>query len=567
MLKFAPMGATPPQTLEPAPPTRQRETQPDTPADSVTWSGPLAAGREAPEAERRQLTVLFCDLVDSTALASQLDPEDLHEMVRLYQEICAAVIQRFEGHIAQYLGDGLLVYFGYPQAHEDDAQRAVRAGLGIVEALERLNARLDQERSVRLAVRLGIHTGLVVVGAIGTGGRSEQLALGETPNLAARLQGLAAPDTVVISVTTQRLVQGLFVCRDLGSQTLKGIPAPVPVYHVLGESASQSRLEVAGPTGLTPLVGREPEVALLQERWAQARDGHGQVVLLSGEGGIGKSRLVQMLKVQVADEPHVRWECRCSPYYRHSALYPVIDLFQRILRFQEDEAPDARLRKLEDTLAPYNVPLSEVVPLFASLLSVPLGDHYAPLTLSPERQKQQTLEAVLALLLALAAQRPVLFIVEDLHWIDPSTLELLSLVIDQGPTARLLTVLAFRPEFHPPWTSRAHMTQLTLARLPRSQAEVMVTRVAGGKALPAEVHQQVVARTDGVPLFVEELTRMVLESGLLQEREDHYELSGPLPPLAIPTTLHDSLMARLDRLAAVKEVAQLGATLGRDVFL
>src|SRR5712691_2241479 len=291
-------GATPAQTPEPASLTPQQETQPDTPAAPATWGGPFAAGREAPEAERRQLTVLFCDLVDSTALASQLDPEDLHEMVRLYQETCAAVIQRFEGHIAQYLGDGLLVYFGYPQAHEDDAQRAVRAGLGIVEALERLNARLERERSVRLAVRLGIHTGLVVVGAIGTGGRSEQLALGETPNLAARLQGLAAPDTVVISVTTQRLVQGLFVCHDLGSQTLKGIPAPVPVYHVLAERAPQSLLEMAGPTGLTPLVGREPEVALLQERWAQARDEHGQVVLLSGEAGIGKSRLVQMLKVQ-----------------------------------------------------------------------------------------------------------------------------------------------------------------------------------------------------------------------------------------------------------------------------
>jgi TOMM system kinase/cyclase fusion protein len=559
------VGEAPPQTQGLTSPTRQSEKPPATLADQAMPASPPATRREALEAERRQLTVLFCDLVDSTALAARLDPEELREVVRAYQAACAEVIGRFEGHIAQYLGDGLLVYFGYPLAHEDDAQRAVRAGLEILEALAQLNTCLAQERDIRLAVRLGIHTGLVVVGEMGAGTRYEQLALGETPNLAARLQGLAAPDTVVISAATYRLVQGFFACRELGSQTLKGIPAPVLVYCVLAESGAQSRLETetAGTSGLTPLVGREPEVALLQERWIQSKDGLGQVVLLSGEAGIGKSRLVQVLKAHVAGEPHTRLECRCSLYYKNSALYPVIDLFQRALQLHQDDTPQQKLSKLEGALEQYGFSLSEEVPLFASLLSLPLPGRYPPLTLTPQRQRQKTLEAVLAVLLALAARQPLLFIVEDLHWVDPSTLELLSLLLDQGPTARILTLLTCRPEFPPPWGFRAHLTPITLNRLPRIQVAVMVQRVVGGKALPVEVHQQVVARTDGVPLFVEELTRMVLESGLLREREDHYELSGPLPPLAIPTTLHDSLMARLDRLAAVKEVAQLGATLGR----
>ncbi len=545
---------TPTQPVEPA------EAQ-EPPPDQATW--PPTEPR-APEAERRQLTVLFCDLVDSTRLASQLDPEDLREVIQAYQATCAQVIQRFEGHIAQYLGDGVLVYFGYPQAHEDDAQRAARTGLGIVEAMGRLNARLQSEKEIRLAVRVGIHTGLVVVGEMGGAGRREPLALGETLHVAARLQGLATPDTVVISTTTYQLIHGYVACQDLGSHPLKGIATPAAVYRVLHPNPAHSRLDVAASRGLTPLVGRDAEVALLRERWAQVKDGRGQVVLLSGEAGIGKSRLVQVLKAQVADQPHVRWECRCSAYSQNSALSPVIELFQRMLQWTNEDAPDDKLRKLEAALAPYPVSLPEVVPWFASLLSLPLPDRYPPLSLPPERQKQKTLEAVLRVLQALAARQPVLFIVEDLHWGDPSTLELLSLLIDQGPTARILTLLLFRPEFRPPWGFRAHVTPLTLVRLPQHQTEVMVERVAGGKALPAEVVEQVVAKTDGVPLFVEELTKMVLESGLLRERAERHELTGPLPPLAIPTTLHDSLMARLDRLAAVKGLAQLGATLGRE---
>jgi TOMM system kinase/cyclase fusion protein len=530
---------------------------------------PLAAPPPEPhpsDAERRQLTVLFCDLVESTVLAARLDPEELREVVQAYQETCAKVIARYEGHIAQYLGDGLLVYFGYPLAHEDDAQRAVRAGLGIVEAMAQLNARLTQERGVSLAVRLGCHTGLVVVGEVGGGARHEQLALGETPNLAARLQGLAAPNTLMISAATFHLLGGFFACQPLGTPLLKGFVQPLAVYRVLYESMARSRLEAVGALGLTPLVGREQEVRLLQERWAQVKDGLGQVVLLSGEAGIGKSRLVQMLQEHVAAEPQA-WltPCQCSPYYQNSALYPMIELLERVaLRFEREESPEQKLSKLEGFVVQYGLPLAEVVPLFAALLSLPLTADYVPLTVSPEQQKQQTLHTLLTILLRIAAQQPVLFVMEDLHWVDPSTLELLSLLVDQGPTARILALFTFRPDFSPPWMGRAHLTQVTLNRLPRRQAIEMTGRVAHSKALPPEVVEQVVAKTDGVPLFVEELTKMVLESGLLQEGEERYALTGPLPPLAIPATLHDSLMARLDRLASVKAMAQLGATLGRE---
>jgi class 3 adenylate cyclase len=509
---------------------------------------------------------MFCDLVDSTVLSGQLDPEDLREVVRAYQETCAKVIARFEGHIAQYLGDGLLVYFGYPLAHEDDAQRAVRAGLGMVEALGQLNTRLMQERGVHLAVRLGIHTGLVVVGEVGGGTRQEQLALGETPNLAARLQGIAAANTLVISATTFQLLGGFFACQPLGTPLLKGLAQPLAVYRVLYESMARSRLEAAGSAGLTPLVGREQEVGLLRERWAQVKDGLGQVVLLSGEAGIGKSRLVQVLQEHVAAEPQA-WltPCQCSPYYQNTALYPMIDLLERVaLRFEREESPPQKLRKLEGFLVQYGLPLAESVPLFTSLLSLPLAADYAPLNLPPAQQKQQTLQALLTIFLRIAAQQPMLFVMEDLHWIDPTTLELLSLLVDQGPTTRILALWTFRPDFSPPWTGRSHVTQMMLPRLPRRQAVEMASHVAHRKALPPEVVAQVVAKTDGVPLFVEELTKMVLESGILQECEGRYELAGPLPPLAIPATLHDSLMARLDRLAAVKALAQLGATLGRE---
>src|SRR5215470_17120341 len=442
---------------------------PVSPAAPASVPAPAPAAGAPPEADRRQLTVLFCDLVDSTVLATQRDPEELREVVRAYQDTCARVIARYEGHSAQYLGDGLLVYFGYPLAHEDDAQRAVRAGLGMIEAMGQRNTRLERERGVHLAVRLGIHTGLVVVGEVGGGTRQEQLALGETPNLAARLQGIAAPNTLVISATTFQLLGGFFTCQPLGTPPLKGLAQPLAVYRVLYESMARSRLEAAGSTGWTPLVGREQESGLLLERWAQIKEGVGQVVLLSGEAGIGKSRLVQVLKDQVASEPQA-WltPCQCSPYYQHSALYPLIDLLERVaLRFEREESPAQKLRKLEGFLVQYGLPLAETVPLFAAVLSLPLPAEYTPLALAPEQQKQQLLHALLTILLRIAAQQPVLFVMEDLHWVDPTTLEFLTLLVDQGPTARILALWTFRPDFSPPWTGRSHLTQVMLHRLPR----------------------------------------------------------------------------------------------------
>jgi class 3 adenylate cyclase/predicted ATPase len=517
------------------------------------------------EAERRQLTVLFCDLVDSTALSSQLDPEEYRDVVRAYQTACTEVIRRYDGHIAQLLGDGLLVYFGYPQAHEDDAQRAVRAGLGIVEAIGTLKTSLAQTTGRTLAVRLGIHTGLVVIGALGDQGRHEHLALGETPNIAARIQSLAQPNTVAISDATYRLVQGYFEYRDLGAHALRGVPEAMRLYHVLSESGATSRLDVAHARGLTPLVGRESEVTLLLERWEQAKAGQGQVVLLTGDGGLGKSRLVQVLKDHVANEPQVRWECRSVPYYQNTALYPLIDLFQRTLYWQHDEAPDEKLGKLEQALRQYRMPLEESVQLFAPLLALPVPEHrYRPLTLSPQRQRQRTLETIIAILLELAERQPVLFIVEDLHWTDPTTLELIGLLLDQTPTASLLVLLTCRPHFQPAWHHRSYITEMTLSHLSRAQVEQIVHVMTAGKTLPPEVLQQILAKTDGVPLFVEEMTKAILESGQLTAGDEHYALTGSFATFAIPATLQDSLMARLDRLVTAKAVAQYAAVIGRQ---
>jgi predicted ATPase/class 3 adenylate cyclase len=536
--------------------------QPQVTQSTSLASPPIPGPR--PIAERRQLTVLFCDLVDSTVLATQLDPEELREVVRAYQRVCAEAIERFEGHIAQYLGDGLLVYFGYPQAHEDDGQRAVRAALGMVQAVVRLNERLGSEWGVRLAVRVGIHTGMVVVGEMGGAGRQEQLALGETPNLAARLQSLAAPDTIVISGATQRLIQGVFAYDDLGAHSLRGVATPVHVFRVLQEREAKNGVDAAASGGLTPLLGREQEVQMLLARWAQVKDGYGQVLLLNGEAGIGKSRLVEAVKQRVTGELHTRLELRCSPYFQHSVLHPMIEVLHRLLRWRQEDSAAEKLHKLETMLRRNGFSLTDVVPLFAALLALPLPDHYAPLALAPQGQKQKTLEALLLWLRRETEQHPVLFIVEDLHWLDPSTLEFLSLVVDQAVGMRLFALCTHRPIFRPPWAPQAHLTQMHLSRLPRHQAALMIEQVAGGKALPPEVHQQLLTKTDGVPLFVEELTKMVLESGLLREAGDRYELMGPLPPLAIPSTLQDSLMARLDRLATGKLVAQLGATIGRQ---
>lgn len=549
-----------PTQASPTPSTPTLPPQAQKPGDTLR-----SAGYKVPEAERRQLTVMFCDLVGSTELSIQLDPEEFREVLQTYHRACAQVISRFGGYLAKYMGDGLLVYFGYPLAHEDAVQRAVRAGLGIIEGIKNLNTSLQQERGVTLSVRLSIHTGLVVAGEMGAGETREPLAIvGETPNLAARLQSLAEPNTLVISAATYRLIQGFFDCQTLGFHLLKGITQPIEVYRVLRESQVQSRLEVAVATGLTPLIGRKQEVEVLMERWEWVKSGHGQIVLIRGEAGIGKSRLVQVLKDRITHEPYRLLECRCSPFYQHSALYPVMDLLQRLFQFTRDHSPAEKLQKLEENLTQDLLSFPNTVPLLASLLSVPLPAHYPPLHLTPQRQKQKTLEALLTLVLAMTTQRPVLFVIEDLHWIDPSTLDLLTLLIEQAPKARLLILLTFRPLFRPPWESRAALTQLVLDRLDHQQVELMIQQITRGKALPTNVLHQLVTKTDGVPLFVEELTKMVLESDLLQEQDDHYILTGLFPSLAIPATLHDSLMARLDRLSTVKAVAQLGATLGRE---
>jgi class 3 adenylate cyclase len=486
-----------------------------------------------PEAERRQLTLMFCDLVDSTKLSSQLDPEDYREVVREYQKVCSEVITRFDGHVAQYLGDGLLVYFGYPIAHEDDAQRAIHTGLGIIEAIGVLNTRLEQAKEITLTARLGIHTGLVVIGEMRGAGRQEQLALGETPNLAARIQNIAAPDTMIISEATYRLIQGYFDCQALGEQRLRGVAEPIVVYRVLRESGVQSRLEIVSSRGLTPLVGRESEVTLLLERWEKAKNGQGQAILLSGEAGIGKSRLGQVVKDHIASEPHTLWECRSSSYYQNSALHPIIDLMQRTLRWQQDDTPEEKLERLERQLSQYRLPLAESVPLFAPLLllSVP-EDRYPPLALSPQRQRQKTLESLVAILLELAEQQPVLFVLEDLHWTDPTTLDFLTLLVEQVSTAALYALLTCRPYFQPSWHHQSYLTEITVNRLSRNQIERMAHHVAGGKMLPAAIIEPLVDKADGVPLFVEEMTKAVVELGAFEARDGQYDLAGSLSSLS-----------------------------------
>ena len=507
---------------------------------------------------------MFCDVVGSTALSSQLDPEDYREVIQAYQAACAEVVQRFEGYIAQHLGDGLLVYFGYPVAHEDDALRAVRAGLGILDAIHALHARLAQDQGIDLAVRIGIHSGLVVVGEVGGGACQERLALGETPNIAARLQSLATPGRLVLSEQTRRLVGGMFDYDDVTMHTLKGLAEAVRVYWVRGASAAESRFEAATTSGLTSLVGRDGEIDLLLRRWEQAREGEGQVVLLAGEAGIGKSRITQALRQRLTDEPHLRLRAQCLPYYSNSAFYPFIAHLERAIACERDAPPAVQLDALEALLARAGTPLEEVVPLLAALLSIPSGDRYAPLTLSPHRQKDQTIEALIDQVRGLAQQQPVLYIFEDVHWIDPTSLEALARLIDRLQDMRVLLVITYRPEFTPPWGGFSHVTTHTLNRLSRRQVATMVQQITGGKTLPQEVLDQIIARTDGVPLFVEELTKTVLESGLLRNDGERYTLAGPLPSLVIPDTLQGSLLARLDRLGSVKEVAQLGAALGRE---
>jgi class 3 adenylate cyclase/predicted ATPase len=509
-------------------------------------------------AERRQVTVMFSDLVGSTALSARMDPEDLRDVISGYQKCVAQTVQRFGGFVAKYMGDGVLVYFGYPQAHEDDAERAVRAGLELIQAVGRVGS------GAPLQTRVGIATGLVVVGdLIGSGDAQERGIVGETPNLAARLQGIAEPNMVVIAESTRRLLGNLFDLQKLGAKDLKGIPEPVQAWAALRVSAVESRFE-ALRTVTTPLVGRDEEMALLVRRWEQAKAGEGQIVLVCGEPGIGKSRLAQTLVERLAGEPHIRLRFFCSPHHQDSALYPVIAHLERAANFRREDTTEQQLDKLEALLAQGTNDVSAVAPLLADLLAVTTGKRYPPLNLTPQKRKEKTLAALTAQVEGLSAREPVLMVYEDVHWSDPTTRESLDLLVDRLSGRRVLAIMTFRPEFSPPWIGRSNVTMLTLNRLaPRQRAQV-IAHVIGGKALPKEISNQIIERTDGVPLFIEELTKSVVENGLVKDTGDSYVGTGPAAPLAIPNTLHASLLARLDRLAPTREVAQIGAALGRS---
>jgi class 3 adenylate cyclase len=512
-------------------------------------------------AERRQITVMFCDLVGSTAMSARLDPEDTREVIRAYQDACSGAVARYDGFVAKYMGDGVIAYFGFPRAHEEDAERAVRAGLDITTVVAKLETRAKET----LKVRIGIATGIVVVGdLVGHGSAQEQAVVGETPNLAARLQTLAEQGNVVIAETTKRLLGGTFEFKPLGPQVLKGFDAPVPAWTVVGEAENASRFEASRSLGMTPFVGREHEVALLTERWRDAIEGEGQVLLLSGEAGIGKSRILAALREKIGDEPHIAMRYQCSPYHVNDAFYPIVSQIWRAAGFASGEPAVARVDKLEAMIARSGSEAKESTPLLAGMLSIPVEGQYPPLHMAPNEQKERTIAALIDLFAGLTKDAPVLALLEDAHWIDPTSLDVFGRLVDRLPSLRALLVITFRREFTAPWVGRAHVELLPVGRLGRRQAIAMIDRITGGKALPLEVWEQIIGKTDGVPLFVEELTKTVLESGLLREESGAYVLASKLTPLAIPSTLQDSLMARLDRLAPVKEIAQIGAAIGRE---
>src|SRR6266568_4725870 len=512
-------------------------------------------------AERRHLTVMICDLVGSTALSARLDPEDMSAVIDAFQAACARITLASDGFLADFRGDGILAYFGYPRAHEDDAERTVRAALDIVAAV----ARLKTLAEAPLSVRIGIATGLVVVGDVGgEGALRDHTVVGDTPSLAARLQALAEPGTVVVAASTRRLLGDLFRLRDLGLHKVKGIAEPIAAWAVDGVSASESRFGAVHTAGLTDLIGREDEIDFLLKRQRLAWKGEGQIVLVSGEPGIGKSRLAAALEKRIADEPHTALRYQCSPYHTNSALYPFIAQLERAARFKADDTSEQRLEKLEALLAIASPRAQDTAPLFAALLSIPFGDRYPTLAPNPTQQRRRTFAALLDQFEGLARQKPVLLLFEDAHWADAASLELIDLIVERVRQLPVLVLFTLRPEFEPPWVGLPNVGTLTLGRLDRNSVESIVTQVTGGRALPAEVMNQIVAKTDGNPLFVEELTKAVLEGDILVKDVDGYRLDGPLPPLAIPATLQDSLMARLDRLAPVKEIGQIGAAIGRE---
>ncbi len=507
-------------------------------------------------AERRQVTVMFSDLVGSTALSARMDPEDLRELISSYQKCVTETVRRFGGFVAKFMGDGVLVYFGYPQAHEDDAERAVRAGLELIGAVAGLKMRAP------LQTRVGIATGLVVVGdLIGSGEAQERGIVGETPNLAARLQGTAEPNTVVVAESTRRLLGVLFELHDLGPRDLKGITGPSRAWAVLRPSTVASRFEALHATGLTALVGREEELDLLLRRWSKAKAYEGQVVLVSGEAGIGKSRLTAALLERLAAEPHRRMRSFCSPQRTDSALYPIIGQTERAAGLTHSDTPQARLDKLEALLTQTATSIEDAA-LFAEMLSLPNDGRYPALDLTPQQRRQRTLEALVSQIETMTRESPVLIIFEDAHWTDPTSLELFGLVVDRIQSLRALLIVTFRPEFNPPWVGRPHVTALTINRLTKRDVDTMIDGAIGNHLLSATIRQDIIERSDGIPLFAEEMTKAVLEAES-EYAAERTLAAVPSPALAVPASLHASLMARLDRLGAAKEVAQIGATIGR----
>jgi len=533
-----------------------KDVEKSTPADAIATVA-HAVPHPLDSAERRQVTVMFSDLVGSTELAARMDPEDLRDVISAYQQCVSGTVQRYDGFVAKYMGDGVLVYFGYPRAHEDDTDRAVRAGLELIAAVTALKSRAS------LQSRVGIATGLVVVGdLIGSGDAQERGIVGETPNLAARLQGIAQPNTVVIADGTRRLLGNLFELQDLGPTDLKGIAGPVRAWAALRASSVESRFEALHTTGLIALVGREEESELLLRRWSRAKAGEGQVVLLSGEAGIGKSRLTAALLENLATEPHTRLRYFCSPQHTDSPLYPIIGQMERAAGLAHDDKLQARFDKLDALLAQTSTSTQDAA-LFAEMLSLPNDGRYPALELTPQQRRQKTLEALISQLEALTRWNPVLMIFEDAHWTDPTSLEVFGRVVDGIAILPVLLIVTFRPEFDPPWIGQPHVTALTINRLTQRDVDAMIDRVVGNKQLPASIRREIVERTDGIPLFVEEMTKAVLEAES-EGAARRLVAAVPSSALAVPASLHASLMARLDRIGPAKEVAQIGAAIGRE---
>lgn len=537
------------------------------PPTQLTGSPAGDAEPQAAQAERRQLSVMFCDLVGSTELSSKLDPEDLQDVIRAYQRTATQVVREYEGFIARCMGDGILVYFGYPHATERDAEAAVKTALGIVDALPALNEELGRDKTIELAVRVGISTGVAVVGEIvGEGDARERTVVGETPNLAARLQSLADKNGIVISSVTKDLAGDQFVYEDMGARELKGIGGLTKVWRVTGELETEETSVSEHIKRNTPLVGRHEEIGLLLRAWESGRQGRGNVVLIQGEAGIGKSRLLEALRDRASGHDYTWIAIRSSPYRTSSTLYPLIEHFKRVMRWEPGDSTQLKFRKLEHMLRDQpGWPLEESVPLYAAMFSLPLVDtRYSSLNMTPKQQRDATFDVAISGLLDLAARNPVLMVWEDLHWSDPTSIELLGLLMQQVPTAKILVIATHRPEFVTPWPMRSHITPITLNRLERGEVEAIVTNIAGGKAMPQEVLDHIVAKADGVPLYVEELTKTILESDLLREAGDRFEMNGVLADMHIPETLQASLMARLDRVPTVREVAQIGSVIGRE---